>query len=280
MKTEVILDSILTRVNNDRQFFETLGAIYPVSKNVTITESNIATVKSYWFEPDSGNAKDIIVYLHGGYFALGSLNSHKAMVTHICEATNSKILFIEYSLAPENPFPAAINEIVAVYKELLTIYPDDNISMMGDSAGGGLAVSTIYSIIKNNLKLPSSVILFSPWINLKCNTNSYKTRKAIDPMLKKQDLLDYAEFYAGNNKDTDPNELDFEKFPPTFIVVGSNEILFDDAKNFYDYIKTVQPDTEFKEYENQAHVWLLTNIEGEKSKEVLSDIVKFVNHRL
>lgn len=270
--------SILEKVNNDRQFFETLGNIYPISKNVKISDTQIANVKCYWIEPKTEKDDNITVYLHGGSFALGSIKSHKAMVSHIAETTKSKILFIEYSLAPENPFPVAINEIVNVYKALVKNYPESEINFMGDSAGGGLAVSSIHSIIENKLHLPSSVILLSPWINLKCNTNSYKTRQKIDPILTKQNLLEYAKYYMAGSTDADPSELVFENFPPVFVMVGSNEILFCDAKNFYDYIKKVQPNAFFKEYENQTHVWLLTNISSEKSKETLNDISEFVNN--
>lgn len=278
MNAQTISDTVLNKVNSDRQFFETLGKIYPADKNVSITETTISGVKCFWFQPKTVKGENIIVYLHGGSFALGNINSHQSMVSHIARATHSKILFIAYALAPEKPFPAAINEITEVYKVLLKNFPKTKITFMGDSAGGGLVLSGIHSITENKLQIPFSVILLSPWINLKCNTNSYKTRQKLDPILTKQNLSAYAEYYTGTNKNADPNELVFKNFPPVFILVGSNEILFDDAKNFYDYIKTVQTDTKFKEYENQTHVWLLTDIGSEKSKETLNDIAMFINN--
>lgn len=279
MKAQTITKSTMENINNDRDFFETLGKIYPVSPNVKISETKISNVKCYWFQPQHDNAENIIVYVHGGSFALGGINSHKAMVSHIAESTKSKILFVAYSLAPENPFPVAINEIVKVYKALLRTNAKSKITFIGDSAGGGLVVSGIHSIIENNLQLPSSVILISPWINLKCNTNSYKTRQQLDPILTKPNLLDYAKHYIGNNEgNADPNELLFSNFPPTFLLAGTNEVLYDDAKNFYDYIKPIQSNATFKEYEDQTHVWLLTNINSNKSQEALQDIADFVNN--
>lgn len=273
--TTVTMDS----VNKDRAFFETLGQIYPVNPNTKISKTEISDVKCYWFQPRNSNTEDILVYLHGGSFAYGSINSHKAMVSHIAERTKTKILFIEYSLAPEYPFPAAINEIVKVYSELLRTNPKSKITFIGDSAGGGLTVASIHSMNENNLKLPSSIILISPWLNLKCNTNSYKTRQHLDPILTKQDLLEYAQYYIGNNGSlADPNELLFSSFPPTFLLVGTNEVLYDDAKNFYDYIKSIQNNTTFKEYQDQTHVWLLTDIGSDASKETLQDISDFVNN--
>src|SRR5690606_12493992 len=93
MKAQTITNSTMGRVTNDRSFFETLGNIYPVSPTVKISETEISNVKCYWFEPQRSHTENIIVYVHGGSFALGSINSHQAMVSHIVEHTKTKILF-------------------------------------------------------------------------------------------------------------------------------------------------------------------------------------------
>ena len=277
MKAQTITKSTMDRVINDRAFFETLGNIYPASPTVKISETTIADVKCYWFEPQNIGTENIMVYVHGGSFALGSINSHQAMVSHIAEHTKMKILFIEYSLAPEHPFPVAIHEIVNVYQTLLRTNPKSKITFIGDSAGGGLTVSSIHAMNKNKLELPLSIVLISPWLNLRCNTNSYKTRQHLDPILTQQNLLEYAQYYIGSNGSlSDPAELLFSSFPPTFLLVGSNEVLYDDAKNFYDEIKPIQSHTTFKVYQNQTHVWLLTDISSDKSKEALQDISDFI----
>lgn len=121
--------------------------------------------------------------------------------------------------------------------------------------------------------------MISPWINLKCNTESYKTREDLD-LLNKQDLLDYAAFYIGNKKELNPSELKFKTFPTTFILVGDNEILLDDAKKFYEDIHSVQENTKIKIYKNQTHVWLLTDMKSDKSKEALEDIAVFIQDEL
>lgn len=266
--------SILKRVENDRKFFQTLGNIYPISQSVSITESDMAGVKIYWMVPEKrGNT--IIVYFHGGNYALGGIESHKGMVSYIAEKTASTVAFVEYSLAPEYPFPIARNEGVNVYQQLLVQHPESDFIFMGDSAGGGLVVSSLHAILARNIKLPKAVLLISPWINLKCNTESYKTRQDLD-LIKRQDLLDYAAFYIGKKEEFDPSELKFDIFPPTFILVGNNEILLDDAKNFYEYISAIQKNTKIKVYKNQTHVWLLTDINSHKSKEALVDIATFI----
>ena len=277
MKAQTITESTMDRVTNNRAFFETLGKIYPASPTVKISETEISNVTCYWFEPQRSHTENIAVYVHGGSFAYGSIGSYQAMVSHIAERTKTKVLFIEYSLAPEYPFPIAINEIVNVYKALLRTNPKSKITFIGDSAGGGLTVSSIHDMNENKLKLPSAILLISPWINLKCNTDSYKTRQHLDPILTKQNLLEYAQYYMGNNESlADPSELLFSSFPPTLLLVGTNEVLYDDAKNFYDYIKPIQNQTTFKVYQNQPHVWLLTDIASAVSQATLQDISDFV----
>jgi acetyl esterase/lipase len=268
---------ILSKVNADRSFFNTLGDFYPADSSVDITKVSIAGVTCDWFTPGNFDENKIIIYLHGGSFALGSMQSHKPMVSHFASALLTKILFVEYGLAPEKPFPNGVNDLLKVYRELIHKFPNAKISIIADSAGGGLTVSFIHMAFKEKMQMPSSVIFISPWIYLQCNTESYETRKEADKVLTKDMLTEYAKYYAANNRnDADPGQLKFNSFPPLFILVGSNEILFDDSKNFYEKIKPLQPDTKMKEYKNQSHVWLLTDIKSEASKNALTDIKKFI----
>ena len=128
------MDSILDTVNADRVVFNGLGNIYPADSSVEISPEPIEGVTCYWFAPDSFDKNKIVVYLHGGMFVLGSIETYKAMVSHFASAFSSKILFIEYALAPEKPFPNAVNDILKVYRELTRRYPDAKITLMGDSA--------------------------------------------------------------------------------------------------------------------------------------------------
>ncbi|HKO81605.1 MAG TPA: alpha/beta hydrolase fold domain-containing protein [Chitinophagaceae bacterium] len=261
-------DILINEIINNRISFETIGEIYPVNQNVTITEGKIADQKCYWFSPKDPGESIISIYVHGGGFVMGNINTHRALVSHIAGATNTRILFIEYSLAPEHPFPTAIGEVIRVYEEILKVYPQNKIAFIGESAGRGLIVSVINALYENDFNIPNSAVLISSWLNLKCNTNSHKTRYALDATLNKRDILKYASLYAGSYENNgDPNELIFNYFPPVLIMVGSNEILFDDSKNFYDYIKAVQKETKFIEYENQGHVWMMTDIDSIESKQ-------------
>ena len=264
-----------------RAFFETLGQHYAADKSVTMNKETIKGVDCYWFGTGREKTDDIIVYLHGGAFVLGGIRSHAAMVSHFAKNFDKKILFVDYALAPEHPFPAAPNEVLAVYKALLQSHPKSKIIFAGDSAGAALAVTAIHSVIAEKLKMPGAAILISPWINLQCNTNSYKTRQALDPVLTKDMLYHNAVLYAGGNlKAADPNEMTFKEFPPVFILVGTNEVLHDDATTFHDYISTVQKKATLKEYKDQVHVWPLGDISSAKSEEAMRDIEAFLKEIL
>jgi monoterpene epsilon-lactone hydrolase len=271
------MESILSKVNADRAAFNGLGNIYPADGSVEISGEPIQDVTCYWFVPASFDKNKIVIYLHGGMFVLGSIDGYKPMVSHFASAFSTKILFIEYALAPEKPFPNAVNDVLKVYRELIRRYPEAKITLMGDSAGGGLSATLIKMASEEKLPMPSSVILISPWLYLRCNTESHETRKKIDPILTKDTLMEYANYYAANHwNEADPSQLTYNVFPPLLILVGSNEILFDDSKLFYEKIKLLQPNTQMKEFENQSHGWPLIDIKSDAAKDALTTIGKFI----
>lgn len=272
-----IPDSTMQKINGFRSFYETLGKAYPPDSTISINETTIAGVKSYWLNKSSIDQKHIIIYLHGGVYVYGSFKAYRAMLSHLAGSLNSAILYVEYSLSPEHPYPAANNDILKVYRELQHKYPGYKITIIGDSAGGGLAISLVHNAQKVNLPVPTNLALISPWIDLKGNNKSYETKQAVDPILNKGFLHDHALLYAGNRmKEADPSEIKFKQFPPVLLLVGSDEILNDDARNFYAYIKPIQPAARFKEFEGQKHVWIFSDINAKPSVEAVNDIRAFI----
>jgi len=272
------MDNILETVNADRACFDGLCKIYPADGNVEISAEQIEGVGCYWFLPERFDKNKIVIYLHGGMFVLGSIAGYKAMISHFASSFSARILFIEYALAPEKPFPNAPNDILIVYESLIRRYPDAKITVMGDSAGGGLAATLIKMASEEKLLMPAGVVFISPWVYLRGNTESYETRKKMDPILTKDKLMEYAGYYVGNHwNEADPGQFVFNSFPPLLILVGTNEILFDDSKLFYEKIKRLQPDTHKKEYENQVHGWPLIDIHSDAAKDALTNIKKFIS---
>jgi epsilon-lactone hydrolase len=276
-QTNKLMDIISNTVNADRAVFDSLGNIYPADSSVEISGEPIEGVACHWFVPDRFDKNKIVIYLHGGMFVLGSIAGYKAMISHFASAFSTRILFVEYALAPEKPFPNAANDVYKVYRELMHINPDAKITVMGDSAGGGLAATLIKMASEEKLQMPSGVGLISPWLYLRGNTESYESRKKMDPILTKEKLMEYASYYVADHwNEADPGQFNFNSFPPLLILVGSNEILFDDSKLFCEKIKRLQPDTQMKEYENQVHGWPLIDITSDAAKDAMTSIEKFI----
>jgi acetyl esterase/lipase len=270
-------DKMIDNIIADRAAFDSLGNIYPPAGNVELSDELVENVSCYWFVPDNYDKNKIVVYLHGGMFVLGSIKGYRAMISHFASAFSTRILFIEYSLAPEKPFPGAVNDIFKVYRELIVRYPKAKFTLMGDSAGGGLAATFVKMAAENKLQMPACVILISPWVYLTGNTKSYETRSKLDPILTKDKLMEYANYYVADQwKEADPGQFTFKSFPPLSILVGSNEILFDDSILFYEKIRLLQPLTQMKEYENQIHGFPLIDINSEASKEALANMEMFI----
>lgn len=275
---QTVADSTMQKITGFRAFYETLGKVYLPATNISVDETTIAGVKSFWFNKDLITKKEIVVYLHGGVYTYGNINAYRAMLTHLAKSLNTAIVYIEYSLSPEHVFPTANKEIYNVYKELNKKYPGYKISIIGDSAGGGLAISLVNDVQKANLPAPSALALISPWVDLKCDNNSFTTKKALDPILNKDFLYSHALMYAsGKIREANPEEIKFKKFPPVFLLVGTDEVLNDDSKNFYCYIKPIQKKAKLKEFEGQKHVWIFSHIDSKESVEAIKDIKEFIS---
>ena len=164
----------------------------------------------------------------------GSIRSHESLVSHIAQTVGRQTLFIEYSLAPEHPFPAGVTDVLTVYKGLLRQFPTYQVDLMGDSAGGGLAVSAISDMHRQGLPLPRRVALISPWVDLPGNTPSYEVNRANDVVLSQPYLASRASLYAGDTPldKASPAGAPLTDFPPILIQVGSSEILLDDSRHF------------------------------------------------
>ena len=208
---------------------------------------------------------------------LGSIRSHQALVSHVSANLQIPVLFIEYSLAPEHPFPAALNEVLSVYKHVLLKHSEKDIIFMGDSAGAGLALSALLKINSEGIKSPAYLILLSPWVDLTCSNDSITTNAQSDPVLSKNVLQNFAAMYVDANlPEANPINNLSGPFPPTLIMVGSGEVLLDDSKNLYDKIVSEQPKAKLSIYERQNHVWMLENIHTDASEKALNEIKEFI----
>jgi len=271
----------MENIKEERKSFESLGLSYPVSSRVKVDKTKLAGVDTYWFTPEQVSGNEVIVYLHGGGFIYGSVKSHKAMVSHIAEAIYRKILFVEYALAPEKPFPAALNETTEVIKELIRITPDIQFALMGDSAGGNLVMSTALNLKKLGMSSPLYQVLISPWVNMETHYPSYIENEKRDPIITKEFINYAAALYAGkeslSNPLMSPIHGVFTDFSPTLILVGAKEVLRDDSLYLHEALKKAGATSILKVFDDVTHVWTLTDISSAESTETLRIIHEFVS---
>jgi len=167
-------------IEENRALYDSIGNIYPYHEEVTITKETVNNIPCYWFTPNHHKSNELIIYIHGGGYAIGSYQSHAAMVSHFAAGAERTVLFMEYSLAPEKPHPHGLNDVLGIYQWATEKFKDYKIYLMGDSAGGGLAIALTYEINTKNLKTPTAVALISPWYNLESNNASSESRQHLD----------------------------------------------------------------------------------------------------
>jgi len=265
-------------IKDRRVQFDQMGNLYHPANHVKIEPQQIGDVLCYWFIPQNPTTDKTIIYLHGGGYIMGSIESHDAMVSHLADRFNTSILFVEYALAPENPYPAGVNDFFMVYRHLLQQNSSLKLFVVGDSAGGGILLSSLVKMKDLNLPQPAGIIVISPWFDLECTAESYELNEAIDPIFTKAMIQEYASLYIGegNLSEANPVKAKLQNYPPALILVGTNELLLDDSKNFFHEIEKYQPKSKLSIYANQSHVWLLPNISNDASQKAINEMNGFI----
>jgi monoterpene epsilon-lactone hydrolase len=193
-----------------------------------------ADVGGLWAEPSNARSASAILYLFGGGYVLGSPASRRKTAGHLAVAAKARVLVPNYRLAPEHPFPAAVEDAVGAYEWLLAhdVEPLKTV-VAGDSSGGGLAVSTVIAVRDRGLPMAAGVVALSPWADLTCSGESMKSRAAADLECTRTGLLEMAGWYLHGADRRQPLAspvfADLTGLPPLFCLVGGDEILLDDT---------------------------------------------------
>lgn len=263
-----------------RADFEAMGGLYAAAENVKLKTVFIAGVNCGWLEPENAVPDDVVVYIHGGAFIYGSLRSHAAMVSHISQKLNRKVLMIDYRLAPEAPFPAGLEDCVKVIRTFFGEHPDVRFGIIGDSAGGNLTLSAQLKLKETKGPSPQYGIVISPWADLECKNASYGTNRMLDMILSHEFLSEAADMYAGGNPKSapllSPVNGDFAGCAPALVMCGTHEILEDDAIHLHRRMLDSGVDAELKMFKGQLHVWPFTDIGSAASQKALDDMAEFV----
>ena len=213
-----------------------------------------------WVTQSPVSTEQVILYLHGGAFVLGSLAAYRPTLVTYARATRTRLLVIEYRLAPEHPFPAAVDDARTAYHWLLAqgIRPEQ-IVVMGDSAGGGLALALLLALRDEQTPLPAAAVCLSQWFDLVCTGESMRTRARADVILTPQVLKKAADAYLGTTDPctplASPLYADLHGLPPLLLQVGTEDILLDDARRLALRACEAGVSVELEVWPNMIHGW-------------------------
>lgn len=243
-----------------RENFEAMLAGIPIPEDVTFEETTIGGISGRWSTTPDAVPGRVLLYLHGGAYVVGSSLGYRPLSSALARSTRARGLALDYRLAPENPFPAAVDDTVAAYRMLLAqgISPG-SIAIAGDSAGGGLTVALLMAARAAGLPMPAAALAISPWADLACDGASFSTKAAQDPALNREGLLAMAALYLNGalaqSALASPVYGDLAGLPPLLIQVGSAEVLLDDAVQLTARAAEADVAVQLEVWPEMPHVW-------------------------
>jgi len=243
-----------------RAQYERAEKVFPTPPDVKVERVNAPVAPAEWLRPPSAAPGRVVLYLHGGGYVIGSPRSHRHLAAAIAGAAGASALLLDYRLAPEHPFPAAVEDATAAYRWLLDqATAPERIVIAGDSAGGGLTVATLLALREARVPLPAGGVCISPWVDLTCSGASYDTKAAADPIVRRAGVEEMARAYLGATPPRTPLAsplfADLRGLPPLLIHVGSDEVLLDDAVQLAERAKAASVDATLEIYDRMIHVW-------------------------
>ena len=243
-----------------RAQYERAEKVFPIPPEVKVERVTAPVAPAEWLRPPSAEAGRVVLYLHGGGYVIGSPRSHRHLAAAIAGAAGASALSLDYRRAPEEPFPAAVDDAVACYRWLLEqgIAPG-RIVIGGDSAGGGLTVATLVALRDARVALPAGGVCISPWVDLTFSGASYETKAAADPIVRRPGIDEMARAYLGKMDPRTPLAsplfADLRGLPPLLIHVGSDEVLLDDAVQLAERAKGAGVSATLEVWDRMIHVW-------------------------
>jgi epsilon-lactone hydrolase len=257
----------------------------PRAKNVTVQKLSIAGLKAERITPNVARHDKALYYLHGGAYALCSIETHRRMIAKIAEAAGITAFAFEYRMAPEHIYPAAVEDAVAGYQYLLAEgYKPEDIIIGGDSAGGGLSAVTLLKLKELNLPLPAGAVLLSPWGDLEGAGESNKIPRRRDSVLTNEALVWHGKLYAGtadlHNPFISPIYGDYTGLPPIMIQVGAVELIHSDSVRIAAKAEAAGVKVELVEWGHTFHVWQMYDLILPEARESIQQMGTFMKKQL
>jgi epsilon-lactone hydrolase len=256
------------------------GRLSKLPDGISIEEEQIGAMKAEWIIPGGANPEKVILYVHGGGYVSGSCNDHRAFVSKFAKACGITNLLYEYRLAPEHPYPAAIEDSIHAYQWLLDkkINPN-NIVVAGESAGGGLCLALLLALKERCIAFPAAAVAISPWTDLTCSSESYKTKNKVS-LAPRNSWTVFGAYYSGESDPAlpliSPLFGDLEGLPPIFINAGVDDELFDDGEKFYAKAKAAGVDVTLRAGVGMVHCYPLLAPFFREATEAMDEICGFI----
>jgi acetyl esterase/lipase len=269
-----------------RERLDEVGSVWPVAEDVNLDAVDFDGVPGEWSIAPGSDASRILMFFHGGGYCSGSILSHRRMVTEAGRVAGTRTLAVGYRLAPEHPFPAALDDALTAWRFLRNEGVEaGRIAIGGDSAGGGLTVALINRLRDAGEDIPGCAWLVSPWTDLTMSGETLATKDAVDPIIHKGYLDELADAYlpAGTDR-TDPRVsplyANLKGLPPTLIQVGSAETLLADATRFAAAAGADDVPVKLEIWPHMIHAWHLWNAHLEPGRRALAHAGTFIRERL
>lgn len=253
---------------------------------VTCEQVTAGGVDGEWISPANAPKQKAILYLHGGGFRIGSVASHRDLIAQIAVACGCRVLAINYRLAPEHRFPAALDDALAAYDWMRRqgLKPA-NIAFAGDSAGGNLALAAMLALRERKRPLPIAAVLMSPWTDLAATGASYVSRAEADPIHQRVMILALAKNYLGGQGDpsdplVSPLYADLTDLPPLLIQVGDRETVLDDSVMLADKARAAGVEVDLQVWDGMIHVFQMFGADLPEARRAIAEIALFLRRHL
>jgi len=269
-----------------RQRIEEVGSAWPVADDVRLEEVNLGGIQGEWSIAPGSDTSRVLLYFHGGGYCSGSILSHRRLVTEAGRAAKARTLAIEYRLAPENAFPAALDDVLSTWKFLTKQgIAAEHIAVGGDSAGGGLTVALINRLRDAGESVPGCAWLISPWTDLTLSGSTLATKDNVDPIIHKTYLAELVEAYLPpliDKRDprVSPLFADLRGLPPTLIQVGSCETLLEDSMRFAAAAGAAGVAVTLEIWPEMIHAWPMWNAHLAAGRRALANAGEFIRRHL
>jgi len=268
-----------------RARLDEVGTYWPVADDVGLDAVNLDGVPGEWSIVPGSDASRVLLFFHGGGYCSGSIRSHRRMVTEAGRAAGARTLAVSYRLAPEHPFPAALDDALTAWRCLRKHVAATHVTVGGDSAGGNLSVALINQLGAAKEELPACAWLVSPWTDLTMSGGTLATKEAVDPIISKDYLGELADAYVPAGMDRKDPRLavlyaDLRGLPPTLLQVGSDETLLDDASRFAAAAGAAAVPVTLEIWPHMIHAWPMWNAHLDAGRRALASAGAFIRSHL